>query len=96
MGFSRQEHWSGLPFPSPKETIERKKVVAQLCPTLCDPMDHSLPGSSIHGIVQARVLEWVAISFSTYDSIDTIIIAILQKIKLGSERLSNLLEASQR
>ena len=38
--------------------------VAQLCPTLCDPMDCSLPGSSIHGIVQARVLEWVAISFS--------------------------------
>ena len=32
--------------------------------TLCDPMDHSLPGSSVHGIFQARVLEWVAISFS--------------------------------
>ena len=32
--------------------------VAQLCPTLCDPMDCSLPGSSIHGILQARVLEW--------------------------------------
>ena len=38
--------------------------VAQSCPTLCDPMDCSLPGSSIHGIFQARVLEWVAISFS--------------------------------
>ena len=38
--------------------------VAQSCPTLCDPMDCSLPGSSIHGILQARVLEWVAISFS--------------------------------
>ena len=38
--------------------------VAQLCPTLCDPMDCSLPGSSLHGILQARVLEWVAISFS--------------------------------
>ena len=38
--------------------------VAQLCPTLCDPMDCSLPGSSIHGIFQARVLEWVAIAFS--------------------------------
>ena len=35
--------------------------VAQSCPTLCDPMDYSLPGSSIHGIFQARVLEWVAI-----------------------------------
>ena len=38
--------------------------VAQLCLTLCDPMDYSPPGSSIHGIFQARVLEWVAISFS--------------------------------
>ena len=34
-----------------------------ICPTLCDPMDCSLPGSSLHGILQARVLEWVAISF---------------------------------
>ena len=38
--------------------------VAQSCPTLCDPMDYSLPGSSVHGLFQARVLEWVAISFS--------------------------------
>ena len=38
--------------------------VAQLCPTLCDPMNYSLPGSSVHGIFQARVLEWVAVSFS--------------------------------
>ena len=38
--------------------------VAQSCPTLCDPMDCSLPGSSVHGIFQARVLEWIAISFS--------------------------------
>ena len=37
---------------------------AQSCPTLCDPMDCSLPGFSVHGIFQARVLEWVAISFS--------------------------------
>ena len=38
--------------------------IAQSCPTLCDPMDCSLPGSSIHGILQARVLEWGAIAFS--------------------------------
>ena len=38
--------------------------VAQLCSTLCDPMGCSLPGSSVHGIFQARILEWVAISFS--------------------------------
>ena len=42
--------------------------VAQSCPTLCDPMDCSPPGSSIHGIFQARVLEWVAISFSRRSS----------------------------
>ena len=41
-----------------------KVLVAQLCPTLCDPMDCSLPGSSIHGILQARTLEWVAVPFS--------------------------------
>ena len=35
-------------------------LVAQLCPTLCDPMDYSLPHSSVHGILQARILEWVA------------------------------------
>ena len=39
-------------------------LVAQSCPTLCDPMDGSPPGSSVHGILQARILEWVAISFS--------------------------------
>ena len=38
-------------------------LVAQLCPTLCNPMDCSPPGSSIHSILQARILEWVAISF---------------------------------
>ena len=42
--------------------LKSKSEVAQLCPALCDPMDYSLRGSSIHGIFQARVLEWVAIS----------------------------------
>ena len=42
----------------------RGHSVAQSCPTLCDHMDFSRPGSSIHGIFQARVLEWAAISFS--------------------------------
>ena len=37
--------------------------VVQSCPTLCDPMECGLPGSSIHGIFQARILEWVAISY---------------------------------
>ena len=38
----------------------------QSCPTLCDSMDCSLPGSSVHGIFQAKVLEWGAIAFSTH------------------------------
>ena len=46
------------------EESESESDVAQSCPTLCDPMDCSLPGSSIHGILRARVLERAAISFS--------------------------------
>ena len=46
------------------KTYESESEVAQSCPTPCDPMDCSLPGSSVHGIFQARELEWVAISFS--------------------------------
>ena len=94
MGFSRQEYWSGLPFPSPggssrprdrtqvshiagrcfnfwgtREAHLYKNAAAatksrQSCPTLCDPIDGSPPGSSVPGILQARTLEWVAISFS--------------------------------
>ena len=45
-----------------------KVKVTQLCSTLCDLMDHSLPGSSVHGILQARILEWVAIPFSSRSS----------------------------
>ena len=114
MGFSRQEYWSGVPLPSPKDfllllllscfsrvrlvrphrwqpnrllcpwdspgkntgvgchfllqcmKVKRESEVAQSCPTLSDPMDCSLPGSSVHGILQARVLEWIAIAFSKY------------------------------
>ena len=117
MGFSRQEYWSGLPFPSPGDlpdpgieprsptlqadaltsappgkpgvykvplnsgvirshcsckshqcVSESESEVTQLCPTLWDPVDYGLPGSSIHGILQARILEWVAISFSRESS----------------------------
>ena len=109
LGFSRQEHWSGLPFPSPMH--ESESEVSQSCPALCDPMEGSLlgysqaplsmgffrywsglpflspmhesesevaqscptlsnpmvcspPGSSVHGIFWATVLEWGAIAFS--------------------------------
>ena len=44
--------------------VKSESEVAQSCPTLSDPMDCSLPGSSVHGIFQARVLEWGAIAFS--------------------------------
>ena len=61
MEFPRQEYWSGLPLPSPLCESE----VTQSRPTRSDPMDCSLPGSSVHGISQARVLESGAIVFST-------------------------------
>ena len=44
--------------------VKNESEVTQLCPTLSNPMDYSLPGSSVHGILQARVLEWVAIAFT--------------------------------
>ena len=66
LGFSRQEHWSGCHFLLHCVKVKSESEVAQLCLTLSDPMDCSLPGSSIHGIFQARVLEWGAIAFSGY------------------------------
>ena len=42
-----------------------KVLVTHLCPTICDPMNCSPPGSSVHGILQTRILEWVAILFSS-------------------------------
>ena len=50
-------------------TRKKESEVAQLCPTLCDPMDCSRPGSSIHGIFLVRILEWVAVSFSKGSSL---------------------------
>ena len=54
----------GCHFLLQRMKVKSESEVAQLCPTLCDPMDCSLPGSSIHGIFQARLLEWGAIAFS--------------------------------
>ena len=65
------EHWLQDPrLPENWPSVQFSSV-AQSCPTLCDPMDCSLPGSSVHGILQARVLEWVAISFSRGSSRST-------------------------
>ena len=59
VGFSRKEPWSGLPFLQFIK-VKSESEVTQSCPTLSDPMDCSLPGSSVHGICQARVLELVS------------------------------------
>ena len=64
LGFSRQEHWSGCHFLLQCMKVKSESEVTQSCPTPSDPMDCSLPGSSTHGIFQARVLEWGAIAFS--------------------------------
>ena len=64
MGVSRQEYWSGVPLPSPPIHTAAAAKSLQSCPTLCDPIDGSPPGSPGPGILQARTLEWVAISFS--------------------------------
>ena len=53
--------------------VKSESEAAQLCPTLRDPMDCSLPGSSIRGIFHARVLEWGAIAFSEKNGIDNLI-----------------------
>ena len=65
LGFSRQEHWSGLPFPSPMYESEKWKWSRSVVSDSSNPMDCSVPSSSIHGIFQARVLEWVAIALYT-------------------------------
>ena len=75
MGFPRQKYWSGLPFPSPRDlsytgmepaspVLAAAAKSLQSCPTLCDPIDGDPPGSAVPGILQARTLEWAAISFS--------------------------------
>ena len=60
--------------------VKREREVSQLCPTLSDPMDCSPPGSSVHGIFQARVLGWGAIAFSDtptrMDKIKTVLVGM--------------------
>ena len=60
--FSEGSMYSSLPWASAATEAAAKSP--QSCPTLCDPIDGSPPGSPIPGILQARTLEWVAISFS--------------------------------
>ena len=56
--------WSSLPGTAADPDAAAAAESLQSCPTLCDPIDSSPPGSSDHGILQATILEWVAISFS--------------------------------
>ena len=67
MGFLRQEYWSGVPLPSQLAAAAAAKSL-QSCPTLCDPMDGSPPGSPVPGILQARTLEWVAFTSPMHES----------------------------
>ena len=63
--WSSRQIW---PWSSEWSSKEKKSEIAQACPTVCDPLDCSLPGSSVLGIFKARILEWVCISFSRRSS----------------------------
>ena len=70
--------------------VESESEVSQSCPTLSDPMDCSLPGSSIHGIFQARVLEWVVIAFSAFYLGNALnLVTAFQRIQLRSEKYTS-------
>ena len=71
----------GCHFLLQRMKVKSESEVAQSCPTLSDPMDCSLPGSSMHGIFQARVLEWGAIAFSVCFSSKVIVNSLLFLVK---------------
>ena len=62
--------------------VKSKSEVTQSCPTLSDPMDCRPPGSSIHGIFQARVLEWGAIAFSVCEDINSLFLGTPNPLKV--------------
>ena len=79
--------------------VKSESEVIQSCPTLSDPMDCSLPSSSIHGILQARVLEWVAIAFSgaqfyLFPNGSSFVQHLLKKKKLSRLKLFEVLSLS--
>ena len=88
LGFSRQEHWSGLPFHLQCMKVKSESEIAQSQPTHSDPMDCSPPGSSIHRIFQVRVLEWLAIAFS--DCIYSHVYLLIPNLSLPSSPLVTL------
>ena len=82
LGFSRQEHGSGLPFPSPVHESEKWKWSHSVVSDSSWPHGCSPPGSSIHGIFQARVQEWGAIAFSEVLNLDTCIWDLIWELVL--------------
>ena len=82
-------------------TVKSESEVAQSCPTLSDLMDCSLPGSSIHGIFQARVLDWGTTAFSTEEDKKKVYEKILEKIivknfpKVEKERVTQVRETQR-
>ena len=72
LGFSRQEHWSGLPFPSSMHESEKWKWIRSVVLTLRDPMDCSPPGSSVHGIFQEEYWSGEPLSSPHIDANDVI------------------------
>ena len=64
--------------------FESESEVTQSCPTLWDPVDCSPPGSSVHGILQARILQWVAISLQREDAKNTLVSSSLPMEDLSS------------
>ena len=77
--------------------VKSESEVAQSCPTLLDPMDCSLPGSSVHGIFQARVLEWVAIAFSiinVYYMVNTYFQIQVSRVQMFHVRITSVLYKS--
>ena len=78
--------------------VKSESEVAQSCPTLSDPMDCSLPGSSVHGIFQARGLEWAAIAFlalaDIYGNVSFVIVASHQTAP-SSEVPASIMETGE-
>ena len=64
--------------------VKSEREVAQLCLTLCDPLDHNLPGPTVQGILQARVLEWVATAISRLSYVIGILQYVIFHIGLNS------------
>ena len=74
----------GCHFLLQRRKVKSESEVAQSCPTLSDPMDCSLPGSTVHGIFQARVLEWGVIAFSLTTNLEqgkTIAVHLVGELK---------------